>query len=374
MTTVSSAGWRARAGHLFCDCFADTPPSVGSTRSSDASVVKIGTAYGFSVLSQVVTISTIPIASASLAPESILIGAPYAAMLTGALLATFPASYLMDTFGRRAALALGASLGLAGGCIAAWGIAWNQFAGLTLGSFWLGLAQGFGLFYRHLAALGIGARAVGWVLGCGCLAAITAPTLLALTQRAAGPFAPAGAALLAGLASLATLVCAVSLPAATSNIAPVSGSGNRSDFIMATAFGAFAWFLMTAVMGSAPVLMIGCGVAAAAAATPIAWHVLAMYLPAALATIAIETVGGVGLCLIGVTLISFAAGLMLLQGSVLGFTVALIGAGCGWSLATLGSTVWLHNRGVPSRACLALHDFCLFAAAISGALFTRFAA
>ena len=44
------------------------------------------------------------------------------AMLLGAATATFPASFLLDAFGRRAALALGASLGIAGGLIMAWAL------------------------------------------------------------------------------------------------------------------------------------------------------------------------------------------------------------------------------------------------------------
>jgi hypothetical protein len=374
MTTRSMSGVRARAGHLFCDCFSELPVSFGAKWHSESSLVTIAAAYALSVLAQVLAISTIPVASAGLASERIFLGAPYAAMLTGALLATFPASYLMDIFGRRAAFALGASLGLAGGCVAAWGIVSSQFIGLLLGSFWLGLAQGFGLFYRHAAASGIGARAIGWVLGSGCLAGLAAPTLIAVAQRMAGPVAPAAALLLAGLASLGTLACAVSLP----EIAPVAVTSTRivvrrKDFALATAGGALAWFLMTALMGSAPVMMIGCGVAASAASTPIAWHVLAMYLPAAFATFVIDSFGGRKLCLLGVALTGLGAGLVLLQSTIFGFTIALITAGCGWSLATLGATVWLHDRGTPSRFHLAVHDCCLFAAAIGGALCTGFA-
>jgi hypothetical protein len=343
-------------------------------RRSEASLATTGAAYGFSVLSQVIAISTIPVASASLAPQPQFIGMPYGAMLIGALLATFPASYLMDIFGRRAAFALGASLGHAGGCIAAWGIAWGQFTGLVLGSFWLGVAQGFGLFYRHAAALGSGARAVGFVLGSGCVAALVAPGLLALIAGAAGPFAGAVAAFVAGASSLATLACAMGLPAAAPVIYPARSDLVRGDFVLATGLGALAWFLMTALMGSAPLLMVDCGIGGANVATPIAGHILAMYFPALVAGLAIDMLGGALLCLLGVALISVAAGLTVYQHSLAGFSVVLIGAGCGWSLATLGATVWLHRSAAPSRTSLAVQDFCLFAAAIGGAFLTFSAA
>jgi MFS family permease len=375
MTGRSAAGLRLRAGQLFCDCFGEAPPTFGANWDGDRSLVKMAAAAGLSILSQVLAISTIPVASAELAPNPSWFGAPYAAMLTGGLLATFPASFLMDIFGRRAAFALGASLGLAGGLIAAWGIAWGQFVGLVLGSFWLGVAQGFGLFYRHAAALGNGSRAIGWVLGSGCLAGLTAPTLIVLVQWETGPLAAAAIVFLAGLASLATLAYAVRLPEVpTEQIRRPPLKIRRRDLVFATACGALAWFVMTALMGSAPILMVGCGVAAAAASTPIAWHVLAMYLPAALATPAIESIGGVRLCLVGLVITGVGAALVFTRATLLGFSLALIVAGCGWSLATLGATIWLHKGAAPSRGVLAGHDFCLFAAAIGGALFSGFSA
>jgi len=375
MTARGAPELRLRAGHLFCDCFTDAPQSFGARADGDRSLLKIVAAAGFSVLSQVLAISTIPVASAELSPNPSWLGAPYAAMLTGALLATFPAAFLMDIFGRRAAFALGASLGLAGGLIAAWGVIGGQFAGLVLGSFWLGVAQGFGLFYRHAAALGNGTWTIGWVLGSGCLAGLLAPMLIAVAQWEAGALAAAATILLAGLASLATLFFAISLPEMP--VAPTTAAATRirgRDFILATAGGALAWFAMTALMGSAPILMVGCGMAAAAASTPIAWHVLAMYLPAALATSAVAAVGGARLSLIGLVITGIGAVLLLTQSALWGVSLALILAGCGWSLTTLGSTVWLHASGVPSRAVLAAHDSCLFAAAIAGALFTGFSA
>src|SRR5262249_14365894 len=157
--------------------------------------------------------------------------------------------------------------------------------------------------------------------------------LLALSAGAAGPLANAAAALLAGAMCLATLACAVSLPAVAPASDPARSDLGRLDFVLATGLGALAWFLMTALMGSTPLLMVECGVGGARVATPIAWHILAMYLPAVVAGLAVEVVGGVLLCLLGVTLITFATSLIVYQTSLVGFSGVLIGAGCGWSLA-----------------------------------------
>jgi hypothetical protein len=289
-------------------------------------------------------------------------------MLAGALIATFPAAFLMDIFGRRAAFSLGASLGLAGGAVAAWGIVFGQFAGLVLGCFWLGVAQGFGLYYRHAAAMTLGQRAIGFVLGGGCLAAFVAPVLTGLVQGRAGPLAPAALVLMAGAACLANLAAAVSLPGPPWLSREPAGPADWRHGLPATLLAAMAWFAMTAVMGSAPLLMRGCGMGLASSAMPIAWHVLAMYLPAALAAPYVERVGGLNLALAGAGLILLGAGLLAKASVLAFFTLALILAGSGWSLTMLGATAMLHAHGTPPRLFLAGHDFCLFGAAIAGAL------
>jgi hypothetical protein len=358
----------ARAGHLFCDCYLAPPASVGAETGSTPSLLAMSAGYGFSVLSQVLAISAVPVAALPLAPSPLWLGAPYGAMLAGGLIATFPAAFLMDIFGRRAAFSLGASLGLAGGAVAAWGIVFGQFAGLVLGCFWLGVAQGFGLYYRHAAALTFGQRSIGFVLGGGCLAALSAPTLTALVQGHAGVLAPAALILMAGAACLANLALAVRLPGLPSHTLEAATPSTWRHGLPATLLAAMAWFVMTAMMGSAPLLMRGCGVGFAASAVPIAWHVLAMYLPAVLAAPAVERLGGLTIALAGASLILLGAGL-LAKASVLAlFTLALVLAGSGWSLTMLGATALLYAQGTPSRLLLAFHDFCLFAAAIAGAL------
>jgi MFS family permease len=366
----SGAGlWRGRAGHLYCDCYVAPPSSVGVAPDGTAALVPMSVGYGLSVLSQVLAISAVPLAAVPLAPSPFWLGAPYAAMLAGGLFATFPAAFLMDIFGRRAAFSLGASLGIAGGAIAAWSIVLGQFPGLVLGCFWLGVAQGFGLYYRHAAAMAAGQNAIGFVLAGGCLAALVAPALAGLVQAKAGPLAPAALVVVAGAACLANLTVAItlpSLPALARERAPVPIDWRQG--LPATLLAALAWFAMTAMMGSAPMLMLGCGIGLAGTAVPIAWHVLAMYLPAALAAPYVERCGGLNLALAGAGLILIAAGLLAQASAPAGFTLALILAGCGWSLTMLGATALLHALGTPPRLFLAGHDFCLFVAAMGGAL------
>ena len=103
----------ARAGRLACFC----PPGAPSPGSDLAAsldearwspgVATLAAGFALSVLSQSLALGVLPLAGRLLAPTPILMAAPYIAMLLGAATATFPASFLLDAFGRRAALALG---------------------------------------------------------------------------------------------------------------------------------------------------------------------------------------------------------------------------------------------------------------------------
>jgi hypothetical protein len=356
---------RGRAGLLSCACDFDLPDDAGP-RVGPQSLALIAAGFSFSVLAQALAFAALPIAGAVLAPAPGAATAPVVLMLAGAATATFPASFLSGLFGRRSAFALGASLGVAGAALGAWGIASGHVAGLCLGAFWLGVAQGFGLFYRH--AVGASARAVAIVLGSASLAAFAAPAIVRIAQAAVGPQAPAGALIGAGLAQLCVLMLAAPLPAGVElGEGEQAGHFDLRGFALITAAVALAWFGMMVLMAGAPLAMAGCGLGLGAASSGIAWHVLAMYAPAAAIgaagwrpPAAMTTVSGLGL---------LAAGCLAArtQTGAFGFDLALIVGGCGWSLATLGATQWIHARGA-SRSALALHDFVLFTAAVCGAL------
>src|SRR5690606_30560982 len=128
------------------------------------------------VTAQALILGILPLAGWQTAPSHLPAGLALAAMLAGAVVSTFPAALLLDRFGRRAAFALGASIGIAGGLVIAFAILNRHFPLLILGAFWFGLAQGFGAFYRHAAA-GRTAGAPALVLAAGALAGVGAPLI-----------------------------------------------------------------------------------------------------------------------------------------------------------------------------------------------------
>ena len=355
----------SRAGHLNCECPAPSEgPAAGLASRGETMLLASG--FGLSTLAQALVIAALPYAANILAPNAPWRSAAYAAWLIGALLATFPASMLSGLFGRRAAFALGGSLGLAGGVLAAWSFAAGQFPALIIGALWLGLAQGFGLFYRHAAAANRGSGLAG-LFAAGALAVLAAPALTQ-TLSANSALGPSWLFLAASLVSLASIAIALILPeAAHPNSGIVSVRIAPSLFFTTALASALAWFVMTALMGATPALLAGCGYGAGAAAGLIAWHMLAMYLPAALIAPVAERIGQSRLTALGLTLLIAALGLAMFWQTLAPITTAMTMAGCGWSLVTMSSMIRLHAQGSPSRMIIAGHDALVFSGAILGA-------
>lgn len=359
-----------RAGRLACLC----PPAEGEAQALRVSeIAPAALGFGLAVLAQALTTGFLPLAGAQLAPTAAAAALPFVAFLAGAAVATLPAAFLMDGFGRRAAFALGASLGIAGGLVVAVALVKQVFPWLVLGAFWLGLAQGFGLFYRHVAAFaaGLGSRglAVGLVMAAGVVAALAGPSIATAAERLAFPYTFLGMALAAGAVHVAALAVALlqgSMPL-TSASGEIEERHGFAGFWGPTLVGGLAWFGMTALMTGGPLALADCGLGGAAISGFVAWHLMAMYAPGLAVPLLTERIGARGLVLLGLAALAVAGGLML-AGQVAALAAALIIGGIGWSLATAGATLALWRGGQPSRLMVAAHDGVLFLASLLGAL------
>ena len=369
MTEILFERAQGRSGHLVCACDPAAPaPGPRDEPVTSAQIGVFALSAGFTIVSQALVLTILPIAGAVLAPVAWAGIAPFAVMLLGAALATVPAAWLtgMD---QRWGFALGSTLGIAGACLAAWGVVAGQFGAFTLGAFWLGLAQGFGTFYRHGAASlrpGDG-RAIALVLGAGSLAAFVTPSALALARDLAGPLSSAAALVFAGAAHLCASGLAFALPRTRGFGAHGAQAVAPSWFRSATAVGAFAWAGMALMMGLGPSLMAGCGIGLAETSGIVAWHVLAMYAPALPAGYVITRARAPLACVAGLGSILAGLTTAMLASTPAGFLIAMLLSGLGWSTATIGATTLIHADGVPPRHLLAIHDLLLLTGALAGA-------
>ena len=371
MSWVTLSPAEERPGHLVCAC--DLTPSAPSDSFDldGPSLAVTAGMFALTVLGQGLSTAVLPAAGLVLAPRTSMAVWPYALTLVGAGIATLPAAALTDLFGRRAALALGASLGLAGGALAARSFAGGQFFGLALGAFWLGVAQGFGFFYRHAGVSGgrDKSRTIAAILSSGALAALAAPGVIVLAQSAAGPLAPAVALLCAGAVQVAVLALAMMTMGGGGVRARIAATSKRKcPIVAATAAAAVAWFGMAALMAHAAPNMALCGVGAAAASGLIASHILSMYAPAAIVGPWVERLGAGKVAAVGLLAVLCAFVEARRATTAPGFEVTMFLAGCGWALTMLGATLTIHEGGSPSPRTPALHDGVLFAAAVAGAL------
>ncbi|MFK8253690.1 hypothetical protein [Ancylobacter terrae] len=361
----------ARAGHLACACPEDA--AARPRRMPGEAALVAG--FALMVLAQALTFGVLPLAGAMIAPNADQAGWPVAALLAGAAAASLPAAFLLDAFGRRAAFALGASLGIAGGLLAAYAVIGRAFPLLLVAAAWLGAAQGFALFYRHAAAIGAGPGAAGQVgrlLGAGALAGVAGPLLAGTAEAFFAPYLFVGTLALAALAQLGTLVLALAMPEARAIVAdgpaPSPAPLAASGLLLPTLVGALAWAAMSSAMASAPLALAGCGIAVGGITGFVAWHVVAMYAPALVAGRIAGWIGAPALAVAGLALAAGASLAVHAGGSAAGTIAAFLAVGAGWPLATVGATAWLHRAGTPSRLQLAAHDVALLIGAVGGAL------
>ena len=357
----------ARGGELVCVC----GPSPTSELALGGEIWRLSTAFGLAILAQALMLVALPVAGGYSAPHRALANLPYALVFLGAASAGVPASLLLDRFGRRAAFALGASFGVAGGFVSAWAIVHRQFPVLCVGAAWLGIAQGFALFYRHAAAISHagGARSALLVLLGGVGGGLLAPIAVHLCHAALGPFADAGLAALAAAACLLALPLLINLPHRFLKAQRQAAADAPGGFFwLATAAAATAWFAMTHAMTRAPSGLIACGLAPGVVGGVAASHLILMYAPMAIASRWPQAVSAPLALTVGVGVALFSIALS--RVAPLEIMTSLFLAGFGWSLTQIGASRLLYDRPPPSKIALGFHDTLILAAALLGVLAT----
>jgi len=347
-----------RAGQIVCACPTDGARDAAADNGWITSV-----AFGLAVLAQALTLTVLPEQGRLLAPTMTGVGLPFALVLFGAAAASFPATLLIDAFGRRAAFGLGAGLGAAGSALCAFGSTHGNFFALCLGAFWLGIAHGFALFYRHIAVQG-SARAALAVFGGGAFAALGTP----LAVLVAGD--PAKTMLIAGGLYILGLAIALRLPHRRE--APIieteAFKGVASRFVVATLACALAWGAMAAGMQHGPLTLAACSAAPTFIGGAMGWHIVSMYAPAALAARRPTLFPPYRAIMVGLSLALIGYVAVYVAGSIGSVTMGLIAIGIGWSLVNVGCLRLLHSGAPLPRWALAAHDAGLLLAAVAGAL------
>jgi MFS family permease len=325
-----------------------------------------------------------------LASNKALATLPVALQQLAVMLTTFPASYLMRRFGRRAGFGVGAGFGIVGALIATVAVLHGSFALFCLGAAVTGIYNGFGTFYRFAAADATAperrGRAVSYVLAGGVLAAAIGPELAKHTKDMLLPaiFAGSFASLVAVAAAALIITQFLKLPTLTAaeqkeRGRPLGQIMRQPTFIVAAIAGIAGYATMTLVMQATPLSMLACGHPFEAAAFVIQWHVVGMFAPSFFSGRLVDRFGAPHMILVGAVLEAMCGAVNLTGTEVSQFWLANFLLGVGWNFMFVGSTALLTRAYRPAERAKtqAANDFLMFglvacAALSSGALINWF--
>lgn len=344
-------------------------------------VLLLATAQALFQTASVLVMTVGALAGSQIAPDPQFATAPVASMFLGTVIATVPASMWMARAGRRTGFVAGALLGVAGGLLAAFGIAIGSLAVLSLGTLLVGAYQGFAQFYRFAASEvaddAFRPRAISLVLAGGVVAALAGPAL----GRLGGPLLDplyAGSFLILAVVSLLAAGLQIGLripmprsePTQAGQARPLLTIMLQPTYAVALFGAATGYGVMILAMTATPLAMLHHNHGLSDAAVVIQLHVLGMFLPSFFTGSLIARFGVLRIMFTGIALL---AGHVLLTLSGAGFTSfasALIVLGVGWNFLYVGGTTLLTRAYLPAERgrAQAANDLLIFVIGLGSSL------
>jgi MFS family permease len=319
---------------------------------------------------------------------------PISFIILGSVLAANPLSWIMQNKGRKTGFVLGALSGATGAAISAYALIQKDFQLFLLGSLFTGVYMSAQGFYRFAATDTASAefrpKAISYVMSGGLVAAIIGPQLVKATIQ------PINVAILGAsqvnylgiyLAVVAINIVGsllfffLDIPTPEAPAKDETRGRSRLELLrnprvlVAIICAMVSYSLMTLVMTSTPLAVVGAGHGEMHAADIVSFHVLAMFIPSFFTGHLIARYGTEKIITLGlVTLL--AAGLIGLSGvSLMHFKGALVLLGLGWNFGFIGATTMLagthstEERGrVQGMNDMMVFGFVTLASLSSGAL------
>ena len=311
---------------------------------------------------------------------------PISFIVFGAMTTAPWLSQVMQNYGRRIGFLIGALAGVIGATICAIGMYKGIFSILLIGSYLTGIFQSSLGFYRFAAtdtaSDSFKAKAISYTMAGGLLSAIIGPQLVKVTSDFyTTPFLGVYVTVILINIIGAFLFLFLDIPVPKRIKATEKPSRTRFQILktprilISIIIAMVSYALMTLVMTSTPLAVVGCGYSQNNAADVVSAHVVAMFLPSFFTGHLINRFGVTKIISIGLVLLT-TAGLVNLSGMALGnFFVGLILIGVGWNFGFIGATTMLATSHSPSERGkvqglndLFVYGFVTFASIASGAL------
>jgi MFS family permease len=331
------------------------------------------------------------LSGALLADNRALATLPISVMVFTSMLTALPASHFMGRFGRRAGFLAGAAAGCCGALLSTRALLSGNFELLLLGAAFTGIYQSTQGFFRFAAAdtasPAFRPKAISWVLAGGLLSALIGPEIVRVMSDYFAPVPYAGAYACVVLVNIigAAVLSLLDIPRPERHPAgmaagrPLSQILRQPRTVVAILCAMISYAMMTLVMTSTPLAMVGHGFTSNHAADVVRWHVLAMFAPSFFTGSVIARFGHIRVIATGLVVLGFCSVIALAGEDIANFYFALIALGLGWNFGFIGGTSLLATTYAPEEQAKVqgVNDFLVLglvttASFSSGALLTLY--
>ena len=299
----------------------------------------------------------------------------------GTAVATIPASFFMQRYGRRAGFIAGAAVIVIGAAIAVVAVYERSFLLFCLGTPLVGAGVGFNWYYRFAAAEvsteEFKSRGISLVLAGGVVGAVVAPALAIWSKDWLLPdlFAGTFATIVVFGVLMFFTVAWVDIPRPAREDLdggrPFAMIARQPAYMVAVLGGVVSYSVMILMMSVSPLALRGHGYSFGEAALVIQLHMLGMYLPSFFTGQLVRRYGAVGIMQVGAALNAISI-LFAVTGTTLPhFWVAMALLGVGWNFLFIASTTLLtETYGLAERAkAQGINDFLIFGVTGAATLF-----
>jgi len=320
--------------------------------------------------------ATVALVGSNLAVDKSYATLPLAILFFAVMFTSIPAAMLMKRIGRKPAFMFACIFGVSAGLVATYAIVNNSFWLFSLSAALIGVFNGFGNYFRFVAADVVTedkkSLAISYVLLGGVVAAIIGPNLAIYTYDVIenANFAGSYASIIALYLLILITLSFLKLPNTKSDIDHESEYEVRDlftiarqpKFIVGIICGMFGYGIMSFVMTATPLAMQHHAHDFDDISFVIQWHILAMYAPSFITGHLIRRFGIYNILLVGALLIALCIAINLKGSSITHYWIALVLLGIGWNFLFIGATTLITEtyHAAERSKTQALNDFVIF--------------
>lgn len=345
-----------------------------SFRSIPYSVYLLALCQALMMSSTSLLITASSLVCLTLTPDKSLVTLPLSLQFLGLMLTSMPASILMGNLGRKKGFLIGTLFGVVGAFLLVYSVFNSLFWLFAVGSFLIGIFNGFGIYYRFAAVDMVSEenrpKAISYVLVGGVIAAFIGPNL-ANFGRSMFPAEPfAGGFIYAVIIYILVFIVIsfINFPDAISSKEKepeprsLSTIASQPTYIVAVICGMLGYAIMSYLMTATPLAMNHHNHGFSNTAFVIQWHVLAMFAPSFFTGNIIQRFGVLNVILVGAVLAIVCVAINLTGQTVWHFWTALVALGISWNFLFIGATALLIEtyRAEEKSKAQGFNDFAVF--------------